>query len=150
MRDRVPTDRVSVAAYVVIGIEEDNAGTSQVNSQIAKQLSTIANLLRKLEGTNISPLEARIALGIPSLIDNRLDIPDIKKPSDGFLGIGHDFVGFNALLSVGGSGYVGGQPTVCNRADFPICVKRDLYKGIVVGGKVDKNVWRADIHVDAV
>lgn len=146
--DIVPTDRVSLSAYVVIGIEEDNAGTSTVNKKMDEQLRKLKDLLRKLETEEISPLLARIALDIPSLIDSKFEIPKIKKPSDGFLNLGHDFVGFNALLLVGGSGY-SGQPVVCNRADFPICVNRDLGKGIVVGGKVDKNVWRANVQVDA-
>lgn len=148
MSDFVRTDKVSLAVYVVIGVEEDNFGTSTVNKKIDEQLKKLTDLLRTLESKEISAFQARLGLIFPAHLESRFEIPKIKKPSSGLFSIGHDFVGFNALLLVGGSGYVG-QPTVCNREEFPICVNRDLFKGVVVGGKFDDNIWRADVQVDA-
>lgn len=147
-RDRVPTNRVSVSGYVLIGIEEDDAGTGKVNAKIAQQVRSLSAFLQKLESTNISPLEARIAMSIPSLIDSRLELPVIGKQSGGFLSLGHDFVGYSALIMIGGSGF-SGQPAVCSRAEIPICALNNMRKGVVVGGKVDDNLWRADVVVDA-
>lgn len=146
--DAVPTDRVSISAYVVVGIEEDNFGTSKVNEKVSDELSKLMNLVRKLESENISPAAARFALVIPSLIDSKLEIPEIMKPSGGFFNLGHDFVGFNALILVNGSGFVG-QPSICSRIEFPICAGGNILTGLEVGGKVDKNVWRADVQVAA-
>lgn len=146
--DIVPTDRVSISAYVVIGIEKDNFGTSTVNRKVSEELDKLKDLVRKLESEDISPVLARIALAIPRLIDSKLEIPEIKKPSDGFLNLGHDFVGFNGLVVVSGSGF-DGQPSVCSRDEFPICAAGTIFKGLVVGGKVDKNVWRADVKISS-
>lgn len=147
--DFVRTDKVSLAVYVVVGIEEDNFGTSTVNDKLNGQLKKVTDLLRKLEATPITPSLARLGLDFPSFLESRFEIPEIKKPSSGLFSVGHDFVGFNALILVGGSGY-SGQPSVCSRAEFPICATKDLFKGIVVGGKFDDNIWRADVEVDAV
>lgn len=143
---RVPARRLSFSAYGVLAVERNSLLLFGFQAIVRRGINRLRReIIKRVESKRFSRDLPRIISTITRQISS---VNKINRPlTVPFLF--NKLVGVNALVLVHGLRFRK-QPSSCFRRNFPICAgDRSISKGLVVGGRVNPNVWRAEVRVRA-